>query len=1091
MNASNLTQRLPALYAIHEKVHGNPVQQLVLPGREVEVTEELYTDGHITGRIITPQIGDTAPILIIPTSITAPSDFRYVLGLRHIQQGEDTIQRLHWLRHPEMGHIPAAPIDYERLTQQVTDSWRGSFTYLEEDPERQIKGLRPPQIGAVHATHAHWIIAGRIGTVVMPTGTGKTETMLSVLISKPCKRVLVIVPTDALRTQIATKFATLGVLKEFGVIASSARYPVVGILKHRPKTTEEVDTLFVRCNVIVTTAQIVGQCVAGVQVRMAHHCPYLFIDEAHHTAARTWQEFREKFEAGSILQFTATPFRNDGHLVSGKIIFNYPLRQALEEGYFKQICFRPVVEFDQQKADHAIAERAVEQLRADLVQQHDHLLMARVDSIDRAREVFAIYEQYSEFHPVQIHTGITSKGERERIRHMILNKETRIIVCVDMLGEGFDLPELKIAALHDVKKSLAVTLQLAGRFTRTKPNLGEPTFIANIGDIEVRDELQKLYTQDADWNMLLMQSSEAVIQEQVDLWEFLEGFRNFPNDIPLQKMRPALSTVIYRTKCPAWTPEKYAEGIPGYKDLERVHYDINHQQHTLVIVTARRVSIDWAAVPDIFNWDWELFIVHWSPEQNALYINSSSNNGYFKDLACAVAGEVELITGPPVFRCFFGINRLRLQNVGLVEQLGRLIRYIMRAGSDVETGLTEAQKRNARKSNIFGNGYEHGAKTSVGCSYKGRIWSQRKGNVQSLVRWCHSIGQKVLDETIDPDEVLKGTLTPKPVVQRPAKMPICIEWPELFFKEGEGAFDVVFDSGLIVPLYLTELHLREPSTDGDIVFDLSAEDTSATIRLSFATNGDTSNYCFVLQGDGQVMIKRGLRMQSMVDLFYEHPPIIWFADGSSLEGNLLTELKHKYPPYPVERIRVWDWSDVNLGKESQGLTKDPTSIQYRVIRELLNAEFEIIFDDDDKGESADVVAIKVENKAVTVEFYHCKFAKDGKPSGEIKNLYEVCGQAQKSVRWMDDPPELLRHLLRREGKRVSAGRASRFQKGNQAQLLEIIERSRLLPVFLSVYIVQPGFSRARATDEHLEILSVTENYLMETHKIPFCIIASP
>ena len=349
----------------------------------------------------------------------------------------------------------------------------------------------------------------------------------------------------------------------------------------------------------------------------------------------------------------------------------------------------------------------------------------------------------------------------------------------------------------------------------------------------------------------------------------------------------------------------------------------------------------------------------------------------------------------------------------------------------------------------------------------------------------------MLDETIDPDEVLKGTLTPKPVVQRPAKMPICIEWPELFFKEGEGAFDVVFDSGLIVPLYLTELHLREPSTDGDIVFDLSAEDTSATIRLSFATNGDTSNYCFVLQGDGQVMIKRGLRMQPMVDLFYEHPPIIWFADGSSLEGNLLTELKHKYPPYPVERIRVWDWSDVNLGKESQGLTKDPTSIQYRVIRELLNAEFEIIFDDDDKGESADVVAIKVENKAVTVEFYHCKFAKDGKPSGEIKNLYEVCGQAQKSVRWMDDPPELLRHLLRREGKRVSAGRASRFQKGNQAQLLEIIERSRLLPVFLSVYIVQPGFSRARATDEHLEILSVTENYLMETHKIPFCIIASP
>jgi hypothetical protein len=31
-----------------------------------------------------------------------------------------------------------------------------------------------------------------------------------------------------------------------------------------------------------------------------------------------------------------------------------------------------------------------------------------------------------------------------------------------MLGEGFDMPELKIAAFHDIKKSLAITLQLAG-----------------------------------------------------------------------------------------------------------------------------------------------------------------------------------------------------------------------------------------------------------------------------------------------------------------------------------------------------------------------------------------------------------------------------------------------------------------------------------------------------------------------------------------------------------------------------------------------------------------------------------------------------
>jgi superfamily II DNA or RNA helicase len=56
-----------------------------------------------------------------------------------------------------------------------------------------------------------------------------------------------------------------------------------------------------------------------------------------------------------------------------------------------------------------------------------------------------------------------------------------------MLGEGFDLPELKIAAFHDIRKSLPITLQLAGRFTRTKydEELGDASFVANIADLDV------------------------------------------------------------------------------------------------------------------------------------------------------------------------------------------------------------------------------------------------------------------------------------------------------------------------------------------------------------------------------------------------------------------------------------------------------------------------------------------------------------------------------------------------------------------------------------------------------------------------------
>ena len=49
--------------------------------------------------------------------------------------------------------------------------------------------------------------------------------------------------------------------------------------------------------------------------------------------------------------------------------------------------------------------------------------------------------------------------ERDDTRRKLLSGESRIVVCVDMLGEGFDLPELKIAAFHDIRRTLAVAPQ--------------------------------------------------------------------------------------------------------------------------------------------------------------------------------------------------------------------------------------------------------------------------------------------------------------------------------------------------------------------------------------------------------------------------------------------------------------------------------------------------------------------------------------------------------------------------------------------------------------------------------------------------------
>jgi hypothetical protein len=232
--------------------------------------------------------------------------------------------------------------------------------------------------------------------------------------------------------------------------------------------------------------------------------------------------------------------------------------------------------------------------------------------------------------------------------------------------------------------------------------------------------------------------------------------------------------------------------------------------------------------------------------------------------------------------------------------------------------------------------------------------------------------------------------------------------------------------------------------------------------------------------------------------FYRNPPTIWFADGSSLEGNRYVELRRAPPLYDAAKIETLIWTDANIHKESQGREKDQTSIQAKMIRELRGRGYAVVFDDDSSGEAADIVAIRIDGPAaepvsVEVEFYHCKFAHGEAPGARIDDLYDVCGQVQKSIAWASSPEkktDLFTHLLRREAKRQEENEPTRIEVGTTDDLLVLREMSRLLPVKFCLYVVQPGLSKSVASQEQLMLLSVTENYLFEMYQLGFGVIAS-
>jgi Type III restriction enzyme, res subunit len=284
----------PNVLVVDELRAKNPIRQIGEPGLRREGTLMTFPHGNSRGFLFQPT-GGGEEVLIIPRTKQIPDEHRRIVQatVNAAASSADLSNGL-WLRHPLLNHRPGT-VGHKREIQQVLESWVGAFSYIQEDPSRNISGLRGPQIGAVHRVHAHWSVSDAPAIIVMPTGTGKTETMLAILVSAGCPKLLVIVPTDTLRTQLAYKFLMLGILKapDCAVLRPGAKHPIVCTLQHIPRTVEEVDDIFGRSQVIVTTSSIAGQCDRTVQDHMAQHCPYLFIDEAHHAEAPTWSAFKE------------------------------------------------------------------------------------------------------------------------------------------------------------------------------------------------------------------------------------------------------------------------------------------------------------------------------------------------------------------------------------------------------------------------------------------------------------------------------------------------------------------------------------------------------------------------------------------------------------------------------------------------------------------------------------------------------------------------------------------------------------------------------------------------------------------------------
>lgn len=1078
--------------AVFGSDYGASVQAIAEPATTRRLILRPFRQRQLSGVVGEDELGEKFLILPQKTTSSVPYERVYVCPAAI---DVETFARRHPGTAPELlAPLPLNPKkagdDISALRGDIVTSWRDGVAFMQEETDNGHvvkQGFRSPQIGALHALQAHWTVSQKIATVVMPTGTGKTETMIAATVQEQAECVLVIVPSDALRTQIAGAFSKLGILPKARLIDGAARRPIVSLLRKRPTSVEDARALFSMSNVVVTTMSVAAGAAPEIQAAMADCTTHLFIDEAHHVGARTWRELRQAFRGVKTIQFTATPFRNDGMRVDGKFIFVYPLGLAQSEGYFQRIDYQPVDGLDRDDIDDQIIEKVGEALAIDEAQGFRHLAMARGNKRARAEQLHAQYSRrWPEYNPVLLHSGLAASEQKQALAGL-RSGEHRIVVCVDMLGEGFDLPELKIAGLHDPKKSEAVTLQFVGRFTRTRDDLGEATVIAATTK-EEGSPLASLFAEDADWNKLINHIGSRATQRAVRREEVFEGFGGIDAEIPMETLRPSLGTIAYKTSHTPWDP---IGGIERF-DNKQLIVDgphINHHDALAIFITERQDQPKWSRFKGISDVTYDLFLVHWDQEAGLLYI-SASHDDRLDDLAKYLCGDdAERIRGEAIFRALDPLRRPVLNTLGLSETRRRKIRYSQYQGSDIADELrSRSGNRTRSKTNLMVVGYTDDGKVSLGCSRKGKIWAQERTNdFGRWMDWCHDLGRSLADESISTDGIMERLIQPELVTEVPPKPPVAIDWYEgmSVLDEDSWVFNI---NGLQAKFYDCELELVSHDAHGRIEFAVVADSE----RAEFTMTINEAGVSFALRDGQSASAEKSASAIAMSAWFHEYPPTIYFADGDSLIADELFALPESDAPYfPDEHFEVWDWTGVDIRVESLGLERRADSIQARTVEQVrATTGSHIIFNDDGTGEVADVVAFELDGNHITVRLYHCKFSSSDTPGARVGDLYEVCGQAQRSIRRCERPQRLIDRLLKRESDRLRNGKPSRFEAGSVEDMKQLRSQRHQLEYQFEIYVVQPGYSVAAKNSTHSQVLASTESFVVDTFASKFRMICS-
>lgn len=287
----------------------------------------------------------------------------------------------------------------------------------------------------------------------------------------PC----VVAPCGAGKSVIISEIARMTTIKGNRVL----------FLVHRRELIEQIKNTFKKNEVNLDLVQF-GMVQTVVRKLDKTPKPALIItDENHHALAKSYRKIYDHFSDVLRLGFTATPIRLNGTGlgdVNDILIEEVDAKWLIENNYLSpykyyaprlidttKLKLNSLKEFSSTSIDNAMEDKAI---YGDVIKHYKELAdgeqaIAYCHSV-KASEFTA--EQFRQHGINAVHLDAkTPKHERDSIIQKFRDREIQVLCNVDLIGEGFDVPDCSTVIMLRPTQSLSLYIQQAMRGMRYQP----------------------------------------------------------------------------------------------------------------------------------------------------------------------------------------------------------------------------------------------------------------------------------------------------------------------------------------------------------------------------------------------------------------------------------------------------------------------------------------------------------------------------------------------------------------------------------------------------------------------------------------------